>query len=118
MSRKPAKRRPSRVGFKDWSPAFREIFRLAADNWSPPAAVKVTQSVDGRRITFDARFLQPNGYEVALRTRCRRRADRSVDIVEETASFRFWCRVEAPTQGGGPEALRTSGEPQANGAET
>ncbi|WP_374569660.1 hypothetical protein [Phenylobacterium sp.] len=108
-------------GVTPWRPAHREIFRLANDDWTPPTQVKVMISAGGQTITFKGTFRQPNGGEVAMKTRCRRMRDGSVEIAEETLSFRFFVRSEKPTQGGGAAAGtagRTDVEPIANGGAT
>ncbi|MFN3523925.1 MAG: hypothetical protein ACK4YQ_16890 [Phenylobacterium sp.] len=121
MSRKPAKRavrRKSDKGTVAWAPEHEKVFALAGDDWTRPATIAVTRSQDGTRWTLDGVFKMANGHPVRLRSRLRRLKDGSLRITEETMSLRFFARSEAPTQGGGPEALQTCGEPPANGVGT
>jgi hypothetical protein len=67
-------------------PEHRDLFRLAADDWTAPAKVRVT--VSAHRYTFVAKFLRSDGHPFTLTTRCAVRAG-GVHILEERLAVHF-----------------------------
>ncbi|MFN3513435.1 MAG: hypothetical protein ACK41C_10340 [Phenylobacterium sp.] len=55
------------TGTMPWSPEFRAFFRLAADDLTPPATVRVARN--RRSYTFQARFKDIQGRTIVFTTR-------------------------------------------------
>lgn len=89
----PLKRRAQRrISEVVWKSDHKQFFSLAADDWTPPARVRVTKS-SPRRMTFEARFTPADGTPVILKTRVALLADGSGEVLEETMSMRFLVKA-------------------------
>lgn len=93
MTRRPAKRRPAKaaapVTRMEWENDHRKLFRLASDDWTPPAYVSVRHGV--RSWTLTAIFTMPKGERATLTTRLVKTAT-GVVIGDEGMKFAFTVR--------------------------
>jgi len=90
----PARRRPrAKPALIAWKPAHRELFRLAGDDWSPPAQVRVIGSMPGVT-TWRATFVNHQGDDVQCVTRLRHTAN-DVFVIGEELNIRFTIRGKA-----------------------
>jgi lipoprotein-anchoring transpeptidase ErfK/SrfK len=65
--RKSKSRAPSAVAQVAWSETFKTVFRMASDDWTPPATVRVRYGV--RTWTLSGAFTAPSGQRFDLATR-------------------------------------------------
>lgn len=94
MTRKIAKRRPAKRAAAPmtrltWEDHHREIFRLAAEDWTPPADIAVRHGV--RSWTLTAIFTMPKGERATLTTRLEKKAS-GVVLADEGMKFAFTVR--------------------------
>lgn len=91
MTRRPKKRAPGArtIGHKPWSEAFKELFPLAAADWTPPDMVKVSAAPSAQSWTFEARFQRPDGLLVTLKTKCKQLRSGDVQIADQSLACRF-----------------------------
>lgn len=85
-------REPKSARWLPWRAAFRDVFTLAARDWTPPQRIKTT--VNGRRdrITWEARFRQPDGTAVSLVVISRREGEEWF-VVEQNLDLRLKFEV-------------------------
>ena len=94
MTRRPTKRRTAKRAAAPmtrlpWENHHREIFRLAAEDWTPPADIAVRHGV--RSWTLTAIFTMPKGERLTLITRLRKTAQ-GVIFADEGMKFAFTVR--------------------------
>lgn len=76
------RRTPRRHRWIAWSPAYAEIFTLAAEGWRPPSHVRV--SAGRSRSTLSARYTRGDGAIMTVRVR----------LVREPATGEFYVTAE------------------------
>ncbi|MFC5372871.1 hypothetical protein ACFPIF_09925 [Brevundimonas faecalis] len=87
--RRPVKRAAAPMTRLPWEDHHREIFRLASEDWTPPADIAVRHGV--RSWTLTAIFTMPEGSRATLTTRLVRTATGAVRA-DEGMKFAFTVR--------------------------
>ena len=104
MSRKARRRTPSvrTTAHRAWEPWMRNLFRLAPEEFSAPAQIRMTHghrkdAKGAYRCTYVARFTAPDGRVETYTTRCRIHP-KELEILEETIATAFRFKPSAVSQ--------------------
>lgn len=75
MRRAPSRSPRWTTSFPPWRPDFLEVFRLASEDWRPPAYLIVRANPARTRMHWEANFHRPDGQRMRLSVAMSKAAD-------------------------------------------